>query len=333
MRRIAAWLIVLGALAAAAPVARGYLKFGFDLNGKTIGVRWTTLPVRYFVTNRDVPNVSASQLQAAAEQGFASWAGVPAVALSAQFVGFTSAEPSSDDGISVIGFQSRADLDRTLGATQFSFDDVTGNLIESDIFLNSSFDWSVTPSGSAGRFDVQSIVTHELGHLHGLGHSALGETELRPGGGRRVLAKQAVMFPIAFPAGNIDDRAPKADDQAGMGEIYASTTFNREFGQITGRVTLNGQGLFGAHVTTLNSATGALVAGFCLDSQGRFTIGGLPAGVYVVRAEPLDDGDIDSFFDPDTQVNINFKPTFFSKLVAVQAGGASPAIEIKVAAK
>jgi hypothetical protein len=333
MRRIGVWLTVFGAVLAAAPVARAYLKFGFDLNGKTIAVRWTSLPVRYFVTNRDVPNVSAGQLQAAAQQGFAAWASVPTVTLSAQFVGFTSAEPSVDDGINVIGFQSRPDADRTLGATEFAFDDLTGMLIESDIFLNSTFDWSVAPSGNTGRFDVQSIVTHELGHLHGLGHSALGETELRPGGGRRVLAKQAIMFPIAFPAGNIDDRTPKADDRAGIGEIYASTSFNHEFGQITGRVTLNGQGLFGAHVTAFNSVTGALVGGFCLDVQGRFTIGGLAAGVYVVRAEPLDDGDVDSFFDANTQVNINFKPTYFGKLVAVQAGGGSPAIEIKVAAK
>jgi hypothetical protein len=333
MKRIGASVVVLAAMLIAAPVARAYLKFGFDLNGKSIPVRWTHLPVRYFVTNRDVPNVTANQLQAAAQQGFAAWAKVPAVTLSAQFVGFTSAEPSVDDGINVIGFQFRPDLERTLGATQFAFDDTTGELLESDIFLNAAFDWSAAQAGTSGRYDVQSIVTHELGHLHGLSHSGLGETELRPGGGRRVLAKQAIMFPVAFPAGNIDDRTPKADDAAGLGEIYASTTFNREFGQIGGRVTLNGQGIFGAHVTAFNSATGALVGGFCLDSQGRFTIGGLSAGVYVVRAEPLDDADIDSFFDPDSQVNISFKPTYYGRLVAVQAGVGSPAIEIKVAAK
>jgi hypothetical protein len=333
MRRAGAALAVLAAVLIAAPTARAYLKFGFTLNGKDIAVRWNSMPVRYFITNRDVSNVTASQLQAAAQLGFAAWARVPTVSLSAQFVGFTGAEPSVDDGISVIGFQARPDLERTLGATQFAFDDVSGDLLEADIFLNSAFDWSVAPDGLPGRFDVQSIITHELGHLHGLGHSALGETELRPGGGRRVLAKQAIMFPIAFPAGNIDDRTPKPDDAAGLGDVYASTTFNRQYGQIAGRVTLNGQGIYGAHVTAFNSSTGALVGGFCLDSQGRFTIGGLPAGVYVVRAEPLDDADIDSFFDPDTQVNIGFKPTYFGRLVAVQAGGGSPAIEIRVTGK
>ena len=333
MKGACAGLMAFVALIGAAPAARAYLKLGRELNGRTVGLRWTSMPVRYFVTNRDVPGVTANQLQAAAQQGFAAWARVPGVALSAQFVGFTGAEPFVDDGINVIGFRERPDLERTLGATTFQFDDVTGQLIESDIFLNSTFDWSVASAGSAGRFNVQSLVTHEIGHLHGLGHSALGETELQPTGGRKVDATQAIMFPIAFPAGNIDDRNPKPDDAAGLGEIYASAAFNRQFGQINGRVTLDGRGLFGAHVTAFNSVTGALIGGFSLDSQGNFSIGGLAAGVYVVRAEPLDDADISSFFDPDTSVNISFKPAFSSRLVAVPAGGAAVPIEIKVVAK
>ena len=317
----------------AAPVVRAYLKLGFELNGREIAVRWTSMPIRYLVTNSDVPGATAVQLQMAIQQGFAAWSKAPGTSMSSQFVGFTSAQPSVDDGLSVIGFLARPDLDRTLGATSFQFDTVTGELVESDIFLNSAFDWSVASAGEAGRFDVQSIVTHELGHLQGMSHSALGETELQPTGGRRVLAKQAIMFPIAFPAGNIDDRTPKADDLAGLGDVYASTAFNRQFGQVSGRVTVNGRGMFGAHVTAFNSTTGDLVSGFCLDQEGTFVVGGLRPGLYVVRAEPLDDGDITSFFSGDTVVDINFKPTIFSRLVAVPAGGSSLAIEIKASPK
>ena len=210
------------------------------------------MPIRYFVTDRPVPNVSASQLQGAVQAGFAAWATAPTLTLSSQFVGFTSVEPFVDDGINVIGFQLRPDLERTLGATTFSFDDVTGQLLESDVFLNSTFDWSAGSTGVASLFDVQSIVTHELGHLLGLGHSALGETDLVASGGRSVRGKAAIMFPIAFPRGNIDDRTPKPDDAAGVAEIYASPAFLRQFGQINGRVTLNGRGLFGAYVTAFN---------------------------------------------------------------------------------
>ena len=184
-----------------------------------------------------------------------------------------------------------------LGATTHSVDDVTGAIVESDIFLNSNFAWSVAPGGEAQRFDVQSIATHEIGHLLGLGHSALGETELRPDGGRRVLGKNAVMFPIAFPAGNIADRVLKPTTSPASRASIRRRRFSGSLGSITGRVTLNNAGLFGAHVTAFNPSTGALVGAFALDQQGNFTIDGLPPGVYVVRVEPLDDGDLDSFFD------------------------------------
>jgi hypothetical protein len=82
-----------------------------------------------------------------------------------------------------------------------------------------------------------------------------------------------------------------------------------------------------------NPSTGALAAGYTLDNQGRFVIAGLPVGTYIVRAEPLDDVDTDSVFDEDTVVNINFRPMFYERQVAVPAGGTGPGIEIRVRAK
>src|SRR5262249_44741295 len=177
--------LVLGvALAFLAPTVHAYLKIGTRTSsGALVTLHWNSFPVRYFVTNRDVPGVTAPQLQQAIGRAFATWAAVPNVSLSSQFVGFTSALPSSGDGANTIGFQDRPDLERVLGATSFLADTVTGQILESDIFLNSSFPWSVAAGGETGRHDVESIVLHEIGHFHGLGHSAIGETELLPGGG------------------------------------------------------------------------------------------------------------------------------------------------------
>jgi hypothetical protein len=331
MTRRAAILAVLFVVLVLAPTASAYLRLGSLIGSRIVAVSWTTLPVKYFITNRDVPNVTAAQLQTAVQHAFDTWDAVPTATISSQFGGFTSLEPA-DDNVSVIGFQARPELDRTLAATTFQLDSVTGKLIESDIFVNSAFPWSVAPAGETGRYDVQSILTHEVGHFHGLSHSALGETQLFSDDTRSIFGKAAVMFPIAFPAGNIADRVLKPDDIAGISDIYTNTASDR-LAQISGRVTLGGAGVFGAHVTAFNTVTGTLVGGFTLTAQGSFVISRLVPGLYVIRVEPIDDADVSSFFDDTSTVNVNFKPTYYEHLVSAPAGGAGASIEIKVTSK
>jgi hypothetical protein len=322
---------ILAAIVFAAPAAHAYLKLGTRLGTELIGLRWTSFPIRYYVTNRDVPGVAAPQLQQAISTALASWAAVPNVSISSQFAGFTASAPISGDGMTVIGFETRPDLDRVLGSTSFTVDSVSGDLIEADVFLNAAFSWSVASAGEAGRQDVESIALHELGHVLGLGHSALGETELF-GGSRRVLGAEAVMFPIAFPSGSVN-RAPRADDVAGLSDIYGDAQFHASTGSITGRVTKNGSGVLGAHVVALNPASGKLVGGFTLASDGTFTIAGLEPGLQIVRAEPLDDGEIGSFIDPALGPDLDFKAAIYGRLVSVPRGGTAAAIEVKVTPK
>jgi len=322
---------VFVALILTAPALDAYLKLGARVGSNLVPIRWASFPIRYFVTNRDIADVSAPQLQQAVARALSTWAAVPDVALSSQFVGFTGANPQSGDGMTVIGFQNRPDLDRVLGSTSFTTDTVTGEVLESDIFLNTTFPWSVSAGGEAGRHDVESIALHELGHLLGLGHSALGETELF-GGGRRVLGAESVMFPIAFPAGSLN-RSLRADDAAGLSDVYGGERFRSTSGSITGRVTKNGTGVLGAHVVAFNPETGKLVGGFSLTDDGAFTIGGLDPGTYVIRAEPLDDGDVASFVDPGQSIDLDFRPAIHTRLVPVPRGGTASGVEVKVTPK
>jgi Matrixin len=322
---------VIAALVLSAPALDAYLKLGTRVGANLVALHWQAFPIRYFVTNRDVAGVTAPQLQQAVASALATWASTPDVSISSTFVGFTGTTPLPGDGMTVIGFQNRPDLDRTLGSTSFTIDSVTGEVIESDIFLNSVFTWSVAPGGQEGRQDVESIALHELGHLLGLGHSALGETELA-GGGRRVLGAESVMFPIAFPSGSVN-RALRADDVAGVSDVYGTERFRSSTGSITGRVTKNGTGVLGAHVVAFNPATGKLVGGFSLAADGTFAIAGLDPGLHVLRAEPLDDGDVGSFVDPSLPVDLDFKPAIYSRLVPVPRGGTAAAVEVKVTPK
>jgi hypothetical protein len=61
-------------------------------------------------------------------------------------------------------------------------------------------------------------------------------------------------------------------------------------------------------------------------------IAGLAPGTYVVRVEPLDDGDVASFFN-DVTVDTDFRVTYCQQLVTVPAGAVSASISVDVAAK
>jgi hypothetical protein len=184
-----------------------YQKFGVRSGDQNVVVRWNRLPLRYFVTNGGVPGVQAVDFRAAVARAFATWEAVSTAGVTFEFVGFTSASPFDEDGQSTLGFLDEPGMDQVLAATSFLISGASAEIIESDIFFNAAFEWSVAPTGAAGRFDIESIALHEIGHMIGLGHSAIGETELRPGGGRRVIAAESVMFPIAFLPGNIEGRA------------------------------------------------------------------------------------------------------------------------------
>jgi hypothetical protein len=333
MKRLLAVGLTVAAVSAGGVTTLAYLKLGTrTVSGSTANLKWPVMPVRYFITNRTGGGVTAPQLEQAVGRAFASWNAAPLTTLSSQFAGFTNASPVLNDAITTIGFTDRPDLDRVLGSTSFLIDRTNGEIVESDIFLNSFFPWSVAQGGEANRFDVESIALHEVGHLLGLGHSALGETELRAGG-RRVLGAEAVMFPIAFSVGTIEARTLRADDLAGIADTYPAGDYRQERGSISGTITKSGRGVLGAHVIAFNTRTGKMVAGFSLTDDGRFVIGGLEAGPHVLRAEPLDDGDIESFFDATLNVDTNFQVKFHDRVVVVPRGGGVSNVSIAVVPK
>jgi len=279
-----------------------------------------------------VNGVTATQFQTAVAAGFATWEAVPTASVTFQFVGFTSAVPFDDDGISTFGFDAEPDLDRVLGATSFVVDTLTGEIVESDVFFNSIFTWSTAATGDASRFDLQSVATHEIGHFLGLGHSAIGETEIRPDGGRRVLASGAVMFPISLGRGVTSDRTLQPDDIAGVSDLYPDGDFKDTTGAISGRVVRNGREVIGAHVVAFNPKTGTLIGGFALGEGGTFQIAGLAPGAHVIRVEPLDDADIDSFFSP-SGIDVDFQVTLLPQLIVAPKGGASDRFDVSVRPK
>ena len=324
-------LVAAGIGLLAAPV-HGYLHLGFDTGREVVRLHWADMPVRWRATDRGADNVTAAQFQGAVARAFATWQAVPTATITFQFGGITAAEPFVDDGESVLGFQDEPDLDRVLGATTFVVDEETGEIVEADVFFNSVFPWSTAPAGESDRIDLESVALHEIGHLAGLGHSAIGETEPRPAGGRRVLGSGSVMFPIALGRGITTDRVLQPDDVAGVSVLYSERDFAARTGVIQGRVRRGANAVPGAHIVAFNPVSGDLVGGFALGDDGSFQIRGLSPGAHVIRVEPLDDADVESFFSR-ADVDVDFQVTFHDRLVVAPVGGANQSFDVLVRPK
>src|SRR5439155_12728732 len=112
-------------LAAISTPVFAYLKLGIVVGDHAVAIKWNQSPIKYFVTDRGVPGVSAGDLQAAIGRAFSRWHGVPTANVSYQFVGYTSALPEDEDGQSTLGFLDRPDLERVLASTSLPVDTVT----------------------------------------------------------------------------------------------------------------------------------------------------------------------------------------------------------------
>ncbi len=325
-------LAVAGTLLMAAPAA-AYLKFGFTTGAESRVLKWPEgRPVAYFVGNRSVAGVSESEFDAAVARAFRTWEDVASATIRFVRAGVYGGPLSDNDGITHVAFDARPALDRTLAATSYTIDLSTAEIVESDIFFNTAFPWSAAAGGQAGRFDLESIALHEVGHLSGLGHSAIGETELQTSGRRRLIAAGAAMFPIAFSAGSIDGRRLQPDDIAGISDVYPDGDFRRRTGSVSGRVLRDGFGVLGAHVVAYHLRTGALVGGYTLDNAGTYVIAGLDPGPVVIRVEPLDDGDVESFI-ARPGVDVDFRVTFLNRVVFVPRGGNIGGLDVTVTAQ
>jgi Matrixin len=191
----------------------------------------------------------------------------------------------------------------------------TGQILDSDtLFRNDGQATFATPSAlatqaAAGAYDLQSLLTHELGHWMGLGHSAV---------------IRAMMFPYApvpgtylgdRPTGTAPDGPLSDDDRTGIRALYPDPNDAVNVGSLRGQITpanafalalqpapATGSfvtGIVGAHVVAIDTSTGSVIAGAlsgwsCSSGvgsvrwDGSFEIDRLPVNrSYSLYAEPL----------------------------------------------
>lgn len=102
----------------------------------------------------------------------------------------TSKNFGFQDGVNLIGFGAMGQ-NGVLAENTFWYSTSTGQIVDSDIEVNTSYPWAT--DGSPAAYDLQAVVTHELGHALSLddlyepsdadktmyGYGGLGETNAR----------------------------------------------------------------------------------------------------------------------------------------------------------
>jgi hypothetical protein len=157
------------------------------------------------------------------------------------------------------------------------FSDSGGAITEADIALNPNVFFST--DGTFGTYDLESTLTHEVGHLLGLEHSAILGATMQP--------RQAINGLFGLPA--LTERTLSEDDIAGARALYGSRAGT---GTLFGRLIANSiggqsQAVFGAHVFAEDPVTGRVMAGAITLHSGDYRIDGLATGAYRVVGQSL----------------------------------------------
>ena len=294
------------------------------------GFTWPSdRPARYWVTDRAGGGLSVDQIVAETRAAFDTWEAPPEIGLSFSYQGRTGQLPfhffdvTNTVGLATPEHRSALGIsETTLAVTSWLTDYRTGALIESDILVNPAFHWTDTPE--QGGWDYRSVIVHESGHFLGLGHSNVGRE-----GGDGILPGTAVMWPFSFGPGTSGGRTLTDDDIAGASVLYPGPAAHG--GRIRGAVVrANGEPVSFAHVVAYEPSRDHLVGAWG-DADGRYEIGGLPGGRYVLRVNPLPDEHAPRhYFFEEQQVDADFRTTVLPRLVVVPAGGVTEVnIEVK----
>lgn len=295
-----------------------------------IAFRWSTMlgtNPKTILTQDQTANGSLNEIEQVIQQSLSVWSSVRGTSLTAAsiapLVRGSASNLCGSDGINSICFD-QPDMAFTPGVLAFTrvitADQIgiqlgsgapstqIGQILDADIYFNpnDSLVSFSTPSALAANpksYDLESILTHELGHALGFSHSAVWS---------------AMMFPFAPAPGTFSGMRPTTqqpdaplgdDDRTGLRVLYHDPADTQFIGSFQGRILPANPlslpasppgvtGIFGAHVVAVDAASGSVIAGTLggwscqapgpAQFDGTYEIGALALNHnYKIYVEPL----------------------------------------------
>jgi len=329
-RRFSLGLVITLCVIAAPVSAYVPLTVNFE-DGEAVIAHWrdSAFPVTVVASEGLSPDISGNADVEALRSALNSWSSVDGSDARLRYGGEGDVQAGVIDGINAIEFSTSPQLDLSGAITQsFLLIDDDGVIREADILVNNRSYTFNTDGGNVG-LDLETVLLRELGHLLGLDSSPIGETTFESGQ-QQVDEDSAVMYPV--PRGPTQvARSLTEDDMAAVAAIYPNGSSR---GSISGRVTLSGNPVFGAHVVVFEPVDQVLVGAVTMP-DGTYVVGGLPPGRYVMRVEPLtppaDASSLGGIFSTMSDlVNSSFRPAFLERYVDVVAGSEAGGVNLEV---
>jgi len=278
-------LIVLLTIVAGSTFAYTPAYYGEKKSGS---LRWRSGKIRVAVSSsllKQTSNIkSDSDIEGALNRSLLTWEKAANIKFEDSASDTQNVSPSgnSGDGISLISIAPTPENlllfvknPGEVAATTRVFYDKMGFITEADIVLNPYQQFST--DGTFGSFDLESTLTHEIGHLLGLDHSAvLGSTMFDNYGKNGVYGLQ-----------NFAPRTLSEIDLSSIRARYGTpATSIKCCGAINGKLhSPGGKAANNTNVWAENAKTGKVHAETSTNSDGEFEVNGLQAGVYKLFAQ------------------------------------------------
>jgi hypothetical protein len=164
----------------------------------------------------------------------------------------------------------------------------SGAITDSDVLFNGK-GFQFTTAGAPGRYDVQDVATHELGHLLGLDHSGWAGASL---------------YPFVDPT-ILLHRSLSQDELHGLRQCYPVEQLASAHGALRHDTD---RPVKGAQVVALD-AQGRPCAATLSSGSGGWRIDGLEPGTYTFYAAPVDGPVTARNFGAGHTLQINFRRT------------------------